>query len=388
MSKFTGSKKATQFTESVIREMTRLNQMYGGVNLSQGFPDFPAPAVVKDAACAAIQADVNQYAVTWGTRSLREAIAREFGRRYGVTVVPDEQVTVCCGATEAMMATMMAIIDPGDEVVVFEPFYENYGPDAILAGANPVFVPLDQPDWKLNPDSLRKAFNSRTKAIIVNTPHNPTGRVFTREEMSLIAELCIEHDAWAITDGPYEHMVYSGHHHEIATWPGMRERTITVSSLSKTWSATGWRIGWIIAPPAQTSPIRKVHDFLTVGAPAPLQTAAAVGFAFGADYYNQFTANYKQKRDYMCEVLREAGFKFATPQGAYYIFADFSELSDLDDVTFAKWMTQEIGVATVPGSSFFSRKEEGRAFTRFAFCKKQETLEHAAERLSRLRALV
>jgi aminotransferase len=282
----------------------------------------------------------------------------------------------------------MALLNPGDEVIIPEPFYENYGPDAILAGANPVFVPLDQPDWKLNPDSLRKAFNSRTKAIIVNTPHNPTGRVFTREEMSLIAELCIEHDAWAITDGPYEHMVYSGHHHEIATWPGMRERTITVSSLSKTWSATGWRIGWIIAPPAQTSPIRKVHDFLTVGAPAPLQTAAAVGFAFGADYYNQFTANYKQKRDYMCEVLREAGFKFATPQGAYYIFADFSELSDLDDVTFAKWMTQEIGVATVPGSSFFSRKEDGRAFTRFAFCKKQETLEHAAERLSRLRAVV
>ena len=382
------AKRTVTFTESVIREMTRIATMHQAVNLAQGFPDFPMPELMKEAACTAIRADINQYAVTWGTPVLRQAIAEKYRRWYDMEVDPDLNVTVTCGATEAMASVFMALLNPGDEVIIPEPFYENYGPDAILAGANPVFVPLDQPDWKLNPDSLRKAFNSRTKAIIVNTPHNPTGRVFTREEMSLIAELCIEHDAWAITDGPYEHMVYSGHHHEIATWPGMRERTITVSSLSKTWSATGWRIGWIIAPPAQTSPIRKVHDFLTVGAPAPLQTAAAVGFAFGADYYNQFTANYKQKRDYMCEVLREAGFKFATPQGAYYIFADFSELSDLDDVTFAKWMTQEIGVATVPGSSFFSRKEEGRAFTRFAFCKKQETLEHAAERLSRLRALV
>jgi aminotransferase len=382
------AKRTVTFTESVIREMTRIATMHQAVNLAQGFPDFPMPELMKEAACTAIRGDINQYAVTWGTPVLRQAIAEKYRRWYDMEVDPDLNVTVTCGATEAMASVFMALLNPGDEVIIPEPFYENYGPDAILAGANPVFVPLDQPDWKLNPDSLRTAFNSRTKAIIVNTPHNPTGRVFTRQEMSLIAELCIEHDAWAITDGPYEHMVYSGHHHEIATWPGMRERTITVSSLSKTWSATGWRIGWIIAPPAQTSPIRKVHDFLTVGAPAPLQTAAAVGFAFGADYYNQFTANYKQKRDYMCEVLREAGFKFATPQGAYYIFADFSELSDLDDVTFAKWMTQEIGVATVPGSSFFSRKEDGRAFTRFAFCKKQETLEHAAERLSRLRALV
>ena len=382
------AKRTVTFTESVIREMTRIATMHQAVNLAQGFPDFPMPELMKEAACTAIRGDINQYAVTWGTPVLRQAIAEKYRRWYDMEVDPDLNVTVTCGATEAMASVFMALLNPGDEVIVPEPFYENYGPDAILAGANPVFVPLDQPDWKLNPDALRKAFNSRTKAIIVNTPHNPTGRVFTREEMGLIAELCIEHDAWAITDGPYEHMVYSGHHHEIATWPGMRERTITVSSLSKTWSATGWRIGWIIAPPAQTSPIRKVHDFLTVGAPAPLQTAAAVGFAFGPDYYNQFTANYKQKRDYMCEVLREAGFTFSTPQGAYYIFADFSELSDLDDVTFAKWMTQEIGVATVPGSSFFSKKEDGRAFTRFAFCKKQETLEHAAERLSRLRALV
>jgi len=249
-----------------------------------------------------------------------------------------------------------------------------------------VFVPFERPNWTLDADRLRKAFNSHTKAIIVNTPHNPTGRVLTRDEIGLIAELCIEHDAWAITDGPYEHMVYSGHHHEIATWPGMRERTITISSLSKTYSCTGWRIGWIVAPPAQTGPIRKVHDFLTVGAPAPLQTAAAVGFAFDAQYYNHFTAEYRARREFLSAVLREVGFEFAVPEGAYYIFADFSKLSDLDDVTFAKWMTQEIGVATVPGSSFYSNKDDGRSFIRFAFCKKQETLEHAAERLSRLRA--
>jgi aspartate/methionine/tyrosine aminotransferase len=382
------ARRTATFTESVIREMTRIATMHQAVNLAQGFPDFAMPEPMKQAACAAINGDINQYAVTWGTPVLRQAIAEKYRRWYQMEVDADREVTVTCGATEAMASVFMALMDPGDEVIVLEPFYENYGPDAILAGASPVFVPLDKPNWTLDVDRLRKAFTSKTKAIILNTPHNPTGRVFTREEMSLIAELCLEHDVWAITDGPYEHMVYVGHHHEIATWPGMRERTITISSLSKTWSATGWRIGWIIAPPAQTGPIRKIHDFLTVGAPAPLQTAAAVGFAFDAEYYNHFTASYKQKRDYMCGVLRDAGFTFATPEGAYYIFADFSQLSELDDVTFAKWMTQEIGVATVPGSSFYSRKEDGRMFTRFAFCKKQETLENAAERLAGLKAAV
>jgi aminotransferase len=381
------SRTAT-FTESVIREMTRIASMHNAVNLAQGFPDFPMPDVMKAAACTAINADINQYAVTWGTPVLRQAIAEKYRRWYNMEVDPDANVTVTCGATEAMASVFMALMEPGDEVIVPEPFYENYGPDAILAGASPVFVPFDRPNWSLDPDKLRKAFTSRTKAIIVNTPHNPTGRVLTRDEMSLIANLCIEHDAWAITDAPYEHMVYAGHHHEIATWPGMRERTITISSLSKTYSCTGWRIGWIIAPPAQTGPIRKVHDFLTVGAPAPLQTAAAVGFAFGADYYNQFAANYKARRDFLCAVLKEQGFEFALPEGSYFVLADFSPLSDLDDVTFAKWMTQEIGVATVPGSSFYSKKEDGRNFVRFAFCKKQETLEDAAERLSRLRAVV
>ena len=379
------ARRTATFTESVIREMTRIASVHNAVNLAQGFPDFPMPEPMKEAACTAIHADINQYAVTWGTPVLRQAIAEKYRRWYNMEVDPDRDVTVTCGATEAMASVFMALMDAGDEVIIPEPFYENYGPDAILAGANPVFFPFDRPDWTLDADRLRKTFTSRTKAIIVNTPHNPTGRVLTRDEMSLIAELCIEHDAWAITDGPYEHMVYTGHHHEIATWPGMRERTITISSLSKTFSCTGWRIGWIIAPPAQTGPIRKVHDFLTVGAPAPLQTAAAVGFTFDAEYYNRFTADYKKRRDFLGSVLREVGFTFSVPEGAYYIFADFSQLSDLDDVTFAKWMTQEIGVATVPGSSFYSRKEDGRSFVRFAFCKKQETLDGAAERLSRLR---
>jgi len=382
------ARRTATFTESVIREMTRIASMHNAVNLAQGFPDFPMPEVMKQAACTAINADINQYAVTWGTPVLRQAIAEKYRRWYNMEVDPDANVTVTCGATEAMASVFLALMEPGDEVIVPEPFYENYGPDAILAGASPVFVPFDRPGWTLDPDKLRKAFTPRTKAIIVNTPHNPTGRVLTRDEMSLIANLCIEHNAWAITDAPYEHMVYAGHHHEIATWPGMRERTITISSLSKTYSCTGWRIGWIIAPPAQTGPIRKVHDFLTVGAPAPLQTAAAVGFAFGADYYNQFAANYKARRDFLCAVLKEQGFEFTLPEGSYFVLADFSPLSDLDDVTFAKWMTQEIGVATVPGSSFYSKKEDGRNFVRFAFCKKQQTLDDAAERLSRLRALV
>jgi len=380
------AKRTATFTESVIREMTRIAQLHEAVNLAQGFPDFPMPEPMKDAACAAIQGNINQYAVTWGAANLRLAIAEKYRRWYGMEVDPDREVTVTCGATEAMASVFMALMDPGDEVIVLEPFYENYGPDAILAGASPVFVPFDRPNWTLDADRLRKAFTKRTKAIIVNTPHNPTGRVLTRDEISLIAELCIEYDAWAITDSPYEHMVYSGHHHEIATWPGMRERTITISSLSKTYSCTGWRIGWIVAPPAQTGPIRKVHDFLTVGAPAPLQAAASVGFAFDADYYNHFSSDYKTRRDFLANILRDAGFSFTIPEGAYYIFADFSALSPLDDVTFAKWMAAEVGVATVPGSSFYSRREDGRSFVRFAFCKKFDTLKRAEQRLGGLKA--
>jgi aminotransferase len=376
-----GAKRTSTFTESVIREMTRIANLHEAVNLAQGFPDFPMPGPMKEAACTAIQADINQYAVTWGSAVLRNAIADKYRRWYQMEVDPDRQVTVTCGATEAMASVFMALIDPGDEVIVIEPFYENYGPDAILAGAKPVFVPLERPDWTLDLDRLSAAFTKRTKAIVWNTPHNPTGRVFTREETSAVAELCLKHDAWAITDSPYEHMVYSGHHHEIATWDGMRERTITISSLSKTFSCTGWRIGYAIAPAEQTNAIRKVHDFLTVGAPAPLQAAAAVGFAFDADYYNHFTADYRARRDFMAGVLRDAGFSFSLPAGAYYIFADFSKLSDLDDVSFAKWLAAEAGVATVPGSSFYANRDDGRKLLRFAFCKKMETLQRAEARL-------
>jgi aminotransferase len=380
------ARRTGSFPESAIREMSRLADLHGAVNLAQGFPDFPMPDLMKDAACAAIHGDINQYAVTFGAPVLRQALAEKYRRWYQMEVDPDENVTVTCGATEAMATTCMALLNPGDELIILEPFYENYAPDAVLAGATPVFVPLNRDTWTIDAEALRKAFTPRTKAIVINTPHNPTGRVLTRAEITTIAELCVEHGVWAISDSPYEHMIFAGHHHEIATWPEMRERTITISSLSKTYSATGWRIGWIISPQGMTNAIRQVHDFLTVGAAAPLQTAAAVGFAFDAEYYNHFTTLYKHKRDFMCAALRDAGFKFTVPDGAYYVFADFSEISDLDDVTFAKWMTQEIGVATVPGSGFFKNPEDGRKYTRFAFCKKQETLDDAAHRLSGLKA--
>ena len=382
------AKRTSTFTESVIREMTRIANLHEAVNLAQGFPDFPMPEPMKEAACAAIHGDINQYAVTWGSSALRHAIAEKYRRWYKMEVDPDREVTVTCGATEAMASVFLALIDPGDEVIVFEPFYENYGPDAILAGATPKFVPLERPNWTIDADRLRQAFTKRTKAIIVNTPHNPSGRVLTRAEVSLIAELCVEYDAWAITDEIYEHIRYAGDHHVLATWPGMRQRTITISGLSKTFSCTGWRLGYAVAPQAQTTPIRKVHDFLTVGAPAPLQAAAAVGMAFDRDYFNHLALDYRARRHVLVEALDEAGFRFSIPEGAYYILADFSELSDLDDVTFAKWMTQEVGVATVPGSSFYHDKALGRTMVRFAFCKKFETLKRAAERLSTLRSVV
>src|SRR4249920_1709115 len=385
MSKFTGSKKATQFTESVIREMTRLNQMYGGVNLSQGFPDFPAPQVVKDAACAAIQADVNQYAVTWGTRSLREAIAREFGRRYGVTVVPDEQVTVCCGATEAMMATMMAIIDPGDEVVIFEPFYENYGPDAILSGATPRYVTLHEPDWTFDPDELAAAFNDKTKAIIINTPNNPTGKVFSRDELEMIATLCRKWDAIAISDEIYEHIIYDGHAHiPMATIEGMADRTVTLNGLSKTFSVTGWRVGWTISPPSLTGAIRKVHDFLTVGAPAPLQEAGVVALGVPEEYYADIAASYQRRRDMLLDILNRHHFTCYAPHGAYYIMTDIGDFGFPDDIEFARYLVKEVGVAAVPGSSFYRNAAMGQTKLRFCFCKKDETLIEADQRLAKL----
>jgi aspartate/methionine/tyrosine aminotransferase len=374
--------RAATFTESVIREMTRVAQQYGAINLAQGFPDFPMPAAMKDAACAAIHGDVNQYAITWGAPALRLAIAEKYHRLYDLSVDPDRHVTVTCGATEAMAAVFLALVDPGDEVIVFDPFYENYGPDAILAGATPVFVPLEPPNWTFDPQRLRDAFTERTKAIIVNTPHNPTGRVFTREELDLIAELCIGNDVWAFTDEIYEHIRYAGGHHVLATWPGMAERTVTISGMSKTFSCTGWRLGYAIAPERESVAIRKVHDFLTVGAPAPLQQAAAVGMAFDAEYYNHLALGYRERREILCRALREAGFAFTAPEGAYYFLADYSSMSDLDDVAFARWLAREVGVATVPGSSFHVAGGPPRRYVRFAFCKRAETLHAAAERLA------
>jgi len=376
------------FTESVIREMTRVATEAGALNLAQGFPDFAAPELIKDAACAAIHADVNQYAVTWGTPRLRRALAAKYAHDYGMEVDEAREVTVTCGATEAMAAALLGVIDPGDEVLIFEPYYENYGPDAILCGAVPVWLPLD-PAGPLDVDALRAAVTPRTRAIVINTPNNPTGRVFTRAELESIAQLCIEHDLIAFTDEIYEHILYDGEHVPLATVEGMRERTVTISGASKTFSVTGWRIGWIIAPPDLTAAIRKVHDFLTVGAPAPMQEAIAAGIEqLGADYYTKLTNDYRERRDVLYEGLVASGFRCARPAGAYYIFADFSALSDEPDDVFARRLARGgegmQGVASVPGSSFFHAPPGGRSIVRFAFCKRIETLEKAAAQLQRL----
>jgi aminotransferase len=382
------SQKASLFGESVIREMTRLFLARGdrpGVNLAQGFPDFAAPEAMKEAACQAIMGDVNQYAVTWGAPALRRAIADKTARAYGVRPDPDREITVTCGATEAMMAALMAVVDPGDEVVVFEPFYENYGPDTILTGAQPRFVTLHEPNWHFDPDELAAAFNDRTRAIVINTPNNPTGKVFTREELTAIAELCIRWDVVAITDEIYEHIVYEGEHVRMADIPGMAERTITISGLSKTYSATGWRIGWLIAPPEATSAIRKVHDFLTVGAAAPLQQGAAVALAFPDDYYRKLASLYREKRDLLQSVLIDAGFRVYPPHGAYYIMTDIAGLGWDNDVAFSRWLIDEVGVAAVPGSSFYRDPARGRTKLRFCYCKRPETLQLASELLATVR---
>ena len=381
------ARRTEGFTESVIREMTRLNAMHGGINLAQGFPNFAAPSALKDAAKRAIDADVNQYAITWGSKSLRDALAKTYGELYGMQVDPETMLTVTCGATEAMISTLLAVVDPGDEVVVLEPFYENYGPDADIAGATPVYVALRPPDNVFDPDELRAAFGPRTKAIIVNTPNNPTGRVFTRAELTLIAELCIEHDAIAITDEIYEHIRYEGEHIPMATLPGMRERTVTISGASKTFSVTGWRVGWIVAPPELTSGIRKVHDFVTVGAPAPLQEAVAAGLGLGRSYYDGLSKEYRARRDLLVPALERAGFAPRMPEGAYYVLCDITPFGFDDDVAFAHWLVKTVGVAGVPGSSFYSRPELGRHLIRFTFCKTPDVLNAAAERLGRTKEL-
>lgn len=371
------------FTESVIRTMTRVAMETGAVNLSQGFPDFPAPQLLKDAACDAIQRDVNQYAVTWGAPRLRDAVVNHYRAFYDVALDGDREVTITCGATEAVMAALLALVDPGDEVIVFEPFYENYGPDTGIAGAKPVMVPLMAPAFRIDPEQLEARVTPRTRALILNTPNNPTGRVLDHEELAAVAEIATRHDLIVITDEIYEHIVYEGRHVPMMTLDGMRGRTVTVSGLSKTFAVTGWRLGTIVAPPDLTEAIRKVHDFLTVGAAAPLQEAGAVGLEqLGLSYYEGLRTSYGERRDVFCDSLESAGFIFDRPAGAYYVLADFSPLSDLDDTAFSMMLAREAGVVPVPGSSFFSEPASGRTLVRFAFCKKLETLEEAGRRLA------
>jgi aspartate/methionine/tyrosine aminotransferase len=382
------SAKADRFTESVIREMNRLAVAAGAVSLAQGFPDFACPPELKRAVAEAVDADINQYAITWGSKPLRDAIADTTPRQFPGwgAIDPETQVTVTCGATEAMIAAMLGLLDPGDEVIVFEPFYENYGPDAILSDAVPRYVTLHEPDWSIDPDELRAAFTARTRGIVVNSPHNPTGKVFSRDELQLIAELCEEFDVIAFTDDIYEHIVYEGEHIPLATLPGMAERTVSIHSMSKTYSVTGWRIGWTIASPELSLGIRRVHDFLTVGAAAPLQAAAVTALHFPERYYRDLVNGYRERRDLLVPALRAAGFRIHEPAGAYYVMTDIRELagSGEDDVAFAHRLIADPGVAAVPGSSFFSHRELGRSKLRFAFPKRIETLEAAAERLARL----
>ena len=381
------SQKSRRCTESVIREMTRLANQHGAVNLSQGFPDFAAPEEIKQAAARAVAADVNQYAITWGAKSLRDALVAKQQRFTGLRFDPEREITVCCGATECMASVMLALVDPGDEVIVFEPFYENYGPDAILSGAVPRFVRLREPDWSFDPAELAAAFNARTRAVVVNTPNNPTGKVFSRVEMEQIAALCMKWDVVCVTDEIYEHILYDGAEHvSMAALDGMRERTVTISGLSKTWSVTGWRIGWCLAPADLTNAIRKVHDFLTVGAPAPLQEAAAVALSMPQDYFRRLADSYRERREFLVPVLQRAGFKPIPPRGAYYVMTDISGFGFPDDVAFARWLVAEGGVAAVPGSSFYSDPAAGSQRLRFHFARKRETLEAAAERLQSLRS--
>jgi len=389
------STKASQFSESVIREMTRQAMLHNAINLAQGFPDFPAPEELKRAAQQAIADDINQYAITWGARDLRQAIAAKATEWQGLKADPETEITVCCGATEAMIAALLATVNAGDEVIVFEPFYENYGADAILSDAVPRYVPLHPPetedgDWWFDPAELRAAFNQNTRAIILNTPNNPTGKVFTRAELESIRDLCVEFDALAITDEIYEHILYDGAEHvSPATIDGMAERTITINGMSKTYSVTGWRVGWTIAPADLTLGIRKVHDFLTVGAAAPLQAAGAVALALPRSYYRQMADSYLAKRDQLLATLRGAGLVAYRPRGAYYIMTNVAGFHFEDDLAFTRHLVEEIGVAAVPGSSFYSSALSDRTLgsqqVRFAFCKRPATLAAAAERLDRLR---
>lgn len=378
--------RVQHFTESVIREMTRVAQQHNAINLGQGMPDFDAPVSVKEAACQAIRDGINQYSISWGAPVLRRAISRKAAEFNGLDCDPDREITVCCGATECMMASMLAIINPGDEVVIFQPFYENYGPDALLTGATPRWVRLRPPDWQFDPEELRAAFTPRTKALILNTPNNPTGRIFKRSELELIAELCQRHNAFVISDEIYEYIRHTPEPHiSIATLPGMAERTITISGLSKTFSMTGWRLGYCLAPPSVTTAIRKAHDFLTVGAPHPLQVAGAAALELPAEYYETLRAAYTRRREILIPYLQQAGFRCQAPEGAYYVMTDISDFqTGLTDHDFVRRMIELVGVSAVPGSSFHSPRELGATQVRFMFAKRDETLHEAGRRLLKL----
>ncbi len=381
------SSKPLQFTESVIREMTRQALLHNAVNLAQGFPDFSAPAEIKSAAIQAIQADFNQYSITWGSKNLRNAIVERLRYLTAMEFDPETEVTVCCGSTEGMIASLLATINPGDEVIIFEPFYENYNPDAILSGATRRYVKLHPPDWSYDPQELEKAFNANTKAIIINTPNNPTGKVFQHHELQQIAGLCLKWNSLAITDEIYDHILYDGAEHiRMIKLEGMRDRTITINSLSKTFSVTGWRVGYVVAAPELTNAVRKVHDFLTVGAAHPLQEAGAMALRMGQDYYRELRLKYTERRNQFLEILTESGFRCYKPSGAYYIMTDIHEFGFPNDVGFAQHLIRDIGVASVPGSSFYRESKDGEQQIRFCFCKKDETLQEAGRRLRRLRS--
>ena len=384
------SKRVQGFTESVIREMTRVNNQYGGVNLAQGMPNFAPPKELLQAAHRAIDGDFHQYAITWGTPQLRKAIADKYLKFYGIEVDPERHVTVCCGSTETMLSTLLAVLNPGDEVVIFEPFYENYGPGCIISAAEPVFVPLEPPDFSFDPDRLAKAVGPRTRAIIFNSPNNPTGKVFTRQELQLIADLCLKHDLLAITDEIYEHIIFDGQTHTpIATLPGMAERTVTISGISKSYSVTGWRVGYAVASPEISLGIRRAHDFVTVGAPHPLQEAAVTALTLPDSYYVWLRETYQAKRDLLLGLIEAAGFVAYKPRGAYYILTDAAHFLRRfrceDAAAFAMYLVKEVGVTTVPGSSFYAHPELGRTKIRFCFPKTDDMLQEAGRRLQKLK---
>jgi len=382
------SDRVQRFPESVIREMTRIAEMHGAVNLAQGFPDFEPPREVVEAAKAALDEGHNQYSITWGARELREAIVRKAKAVNRIEADPEENVVVTCGSTEAMMAAMLSLVNPGDEVVIFEPFYENYGPDAIVSGATPRYVRMAWPSWTIDEERLKAAFTARTKALILNTPNNPTGKLFRLEELRLIADLCADHDVVAVTDEIYEHIVYDGRRHEsLAALGDMADRTITINGLSKTYSATGWRVGWAIAPKALATAMRRTHDFLTVGAPHPFQIAAVAALALPPSYYDGIAKSYQAKRDRFVDGLRSVGLDCRAPAGAYYVMADFSAFPFEDDWAFAMYLVERLRVATVPGSSFYGEAKDGARFVRLMFSKRDETLEDALSRLGALRDL-